>query len=174
MNSWVMVKPVFCLAKLLTNFQSVHPWVQIDVCALCNKIPSISSWEIAFTRMGRTSGHSDLRLQNQFIVQPKWTFVPNFKKFPEGVPEISHWHEQDGCMKRLVKGQNKKLSGEKVKSWWGVSVKEMTQLKRWGKWWQRRETGEWWVMVGTLIGVKKIREIQDEMCRLTRHLFRLM
>ena len=30
---------------------------------------------------------------NQFILESKWTFVLNMKKFPQGVPEISHSRE---------------------------------------------------------------------------------
>ncbi len=33
---------------------------------------------------------------NQFILESKWTFVPNLKKFPQGVPEISRSRKWDG------------------------------------------------------------------------------
>lgn len=44
--------------------------------------------------------HSDPDLwpqnSNQSILESKWPFVPNVTKYPQVVPEISHWQEWDG------------------------------------------------------------------------------
>jgi len=33
---------------------------------------------------------------NLLILESKWMFVPNFKKFPQGITELSHSHEWNG------------------------------------------------------------------------------
>lgn len=37
------------------KFESVHSWVYEDACGRCNEIPLWRSWDIVFTRMGRTA-----------------------------------------------------------------------------------------------------------------------
>ncbi len=56
MNSiMVMAKNVFCE---VTVTLTIHPWVQVNICAKFEEIPLRRSWDTAFTRMGWTDGQT--------------------------------------------------------------------------------------------------------------------
>lgn len=49
-----MAVKVFCEVTRPLNILLVNPWVQVDTCAKFKGTPLRHSWDIVFTRMGRT------------------------------------------------------------------------------------------------------------------------
>ena len=137
----------------LTHENVIISWTfqrTFDISAKFHEIPSRCSWDIPLIRIWWDNSDLDLwpPNSNQFIPESKWTFVPNLKKFPQGVPEILRWRE--GTMwKHNVSGHSCRWCGGIKICYWGkckleIKVKESFKIMVEAAGWliQRRHLAE--------------------------------
>lgn len=84
-------KPGRCQESWLSTMIFEPKWTFVPkLKEICSRF----SWDIAFTRMRKMQGHTELDLWlPKSILESKWTFAPYLRKFPLGILEIYRIHE---------------------------------------------------------------------------------
>lgn len=89
--------------------------------------------------------HSDLDFwqakSNQCILESKWTFVPNLKKFPQGIPDILHSWEWG---KRMNNPKKHNASGHSRRQRGGIKIRLLLMAYLTGQCGRARNKSWWW------------------------------